>query len=117
METIEEHRAHHGSINLVVLKAEILSALSAVGSATTLEELRQADAAYKTALYAARSIGYRPHIRAADGQQIKVDWVGLGEATFREGHARIARQVGHKSPSEGSSLSVSANYESEPLNC
>jgi hypothetical protein len=47
METIGEHRAHPGSINLVILKREILSALSAVGSATTGEELEQADAAYK----------------------------------------------------------------------
>jgi len=69
MEPIEEHRARNGSINLVILKAEIPSALSGVGSATTTEELRQADAAYRKALYAARSIGYCPHIRAADGQQ------------------------------------------------
>jgi hypothetical protein len=48
METIGELRAHPGSINLVILKIEILSALSAVGSATTVEELEQADAAYKT---------------------------------------------------------------------
>jgi hypothetical protein len=44
METIEEHSALHGSINLVILKTEIVSALSAVGSATSIEELRQADA-------------------------------------------------------------------------
>jgi hypothetical protein len=47
MATIGEHRAHPGSINLVILKIEILSALFAVGSATTVEELEQADAAYK----------------------------------------------------------------------
>jgi hypothetical protein len=50
METIGEYRAHPGNINLVILKTEILSALSAVGSATTMEELQQADAAYKKAL-------------------------------------------------------------------
>jgi len=93
METIEEQRTHHGSINLVGLKTEILSALSTVGSATSIEELRQADAAYKKALCTARSMGYRPHIRAGDSQQIKVEWVALGEATFCEGHANIARQV------------------------
>jgi len=93
MQTIEEHRAHHGSINLVSLKTEILSALSAVGSATSIEELRQADAAYKKALCTARGMGYRPHIRAADGQQIQVEWVARGEATFCEGHANIARQA------------------------
>ena len=75
MQTIEEHRARNGSINLVILKAEILSALSGVGSATTTEELRQADAAYTKALCAARGMGYRPHIRAGDGQQIQVEWV------------------------------------------
>ena len=100
MEPIEEHRARNGSINLAILKAEILSALSGVGSATTTEELRQADAAYRKALYAARSIGYCPHIRAADGQQIKVEWVALGEATFCEGHANIARQAPKTSKKE-----------------
>jgi len=84
METIGERRAHSGSINLVILKAEIQSALSSVGSATTTEELQQADAAYKKALCTARSMGYRPHIRAADGRQIQVEWVALGEATFCE---------------------------------
>ncbi len=54
MQTIQEHRAHHGSINLVSLKTEILSALSAVGGATSIEELRQADAAYKKALCTAQ---------------------------------------------------------------
>ena len=93
MQTIEEHRAHHGSIKLVGLKTEILSALSAVGSATSIEELRQADAAYKKALCTARGMGYRPHIRAGDGQQIQVEWVALGKATFCEGHANIARQA------------------------
>ncbi len=78
MEAIGERRGHSGSINLVILKAEILSALSSVGSATTTEELQQADAAYKKALCTARSMGYRPHIRAADGQQIQVEWVALG---------------------------------------
>jgi hypothetical protein len=105
METMEEHRAHHGSINLVILKAEILSALSAVGSVTIMEELRQANAAYKKALYAARSIGYRPHIRAADGQQIQVELVALGEATFCEGHANIARQAPRTSK-KGRTLNV-----------
>ena len=93
METIEEHRAHSGCINLVILKTEIVCALSAVGSAASIEERRQADAAYKKALCTARGMGYRPHIRAADGQQIKVEWVALGEATFCEGHANIARQA------------------------
>ena len=93
MQTIEEHRSHHGSSNLVSLKTEILSALSAVASARSMEELRQADSAYKKALNAARGMGYRPHIRAGDGQQIQVEWVALGEATFCEGHANIARQV------------------------
>ena len=58
----------------MTLKTEILSALSSVGSAATTEELQQADAAYKKALCTARSVGYRPHIRAADGQQIQVEW-------------------------------------------
>jgi hypothetical protein len=91
METIGEHRAHPGSMNLVILKIEILSALSAVGSATTVEELEQADAAYKKALRTARIMGYRPHIRATDGQQIQVEWVALGNATFCEGHDNIER--------------------------
>ena len=82
METIEERRAHPGSINLVSLKTEILSALSSVGCATTMEELKQADVAYEKALRTARSMGYRPHIRAVDGQQIQVEWVALGEAHF-----------------------------------
>jgi hypothetical protein len=82
MQTIEEHRSHHGIINLVSLKTEILSALSAVASARSMEELRQADSAYKKALNAARGMGYRPHIRAGDGQQIQVEWVALGKATF-----------------------------------
>jgi hypothetical protein len=77
METIGEHRTHPGSLNLIILKTEILSALSAVGSATTVGELQQADAAYKKALRTARSMGYRPHIRAIDGQQIQVEWVAL----------------------------------------
>ena len=100
MQTIEEHRAHHGSINLVSLKTEILSALSVVGSATSMEELRQADSAYKKALNAARGMGYRPHIRAGDGQQIQVEWVALGEATFCEGHANMARQAPATSKTE-----------------
>jgi hypothetical protein len=91
MQTID--RAHHGSSNLVGLKREILPALSAVGSATSMEELRQADAAYKKALCTARSMGYRPHIRAGDGHQIQVEWVALGEATFCERHANMARQA------------------------
>lgn len=77
METIEAPRAHSGGTSLLVLKAEILSALSSVGTATTTEELRQADMAYKKALYTARSKGYRPHIRATDGQQIQLEWVAL----------------------------------------
>ncbi len=93
METIGERRAHSGSINLVILKAEILSALSSVGSATTTEELQQADAAYKKALCTARRMGYRPHVRAVDGQQIQVEWVALGEATFSDTHANIARKA------------------------
>jgi hypothetical protein len=82
MQTIEEHRSRHGSINLVSLKTEILSALSAVGSVTSIEERRQADAAYKKDLCTARGVGYRPHIRAGDGQQIQVGWVALGKATL-----------------------------------
>ena len=78
METIEENPAHSGGTSLLVLKAEILSALSSVGTATTTEELRQADIAYKKALYTARSKGYRPHIRATEGQEIQVEWVALG---------------------------------------
>ena len=93
METIEEHRAHPGSINLVILKTEILSALFSVGRATTMEELKQADVAYKKALRTARSMGYRPHIRAVDGQQIQVEWVTLGKAPFREAHANVSRQT------------------------
>jgi len=77
METIEENPAHSGGTSLLVLKAEILSALSSVGTATTTEELRQADIAYKKALYTARSKGYRPHIRATEGQEIQVEWVAL----------------------------------------
>jgi hypothetical protein len=45
MKTIGERRALPGSINLVTLKTEILSALSSVGSATTTEELQQAEGA------------------------------------------------------------------------
>jgi len=93
METIGEHNEHCGSINLVILKAEILSALSSVSSATTTEELQQADAAYKKALCTARRMGYRPHVRAVDGQQIQVEWVALGEATFSDTHANIARKA------------------------
>ncbi|MGB8582995.1 MAG: hypothetical protein WCD47_19410 [Candidatus Sulfotelmatobacter sp.] len=92
MKTIGERRALPESINLVTLKTEILSALSSVGSATTTEELQQADAAYKKALSTARSVGYRPHIRAADGQQIQVEWVALGKAQFCEAPADTARQ-------------------------
>jgi hypothetical protein len=93
METIGECRAHPGSISLVILKTEILSALSSVSGATTMEELQKADAAYKKALCTARSMGYRPHIRAADGQQIQVEWVALGKAPFCEAHASVARQT------------------------
>jgi hypothetical protein len=85
----------------VIVKTEMLFALSAVGSATSMEELRQADAAYEKALCTARSMGYRPHIRAADGHQIQVEWVALGEATFCEGHANIARQSPMTSKREG----------------
>jgi hypothetical protein len=92
MKTIGEPRALLGSISLVTLKTEILSALSSVSSATTKEELQQADAAYKKALCTARSVGYRPHIRAADGQQIQVEWVALGKAPFFEAPADIVRQ-------------------------
>jgi len=91
METIGERRALLGSINLVTLKTEILSALSSVSSATTTQELQQADAAYKKALCTARSLGYRPHIRAADGQQIHVEWVALGKAPCWD-PANIVRQ-------------------------
>jgi hypothetical protein len=92
MKTIGERRALAGSINLVTLKTEIPSALSSVSSATTTEELQQADTAYKKALCTARSVGYRPHIRAADGQQIQVEWVALGKAPFWEDPANVARQ-------------------------
>lgn len=93
METIGERSANPGSINLVGLKTEILSALSSVGSATTMEEFQQADAAYKKALCTARGMGYRPHIRAADGQQIQVEWVALCKAPFGEAHANVSRQT------------------------
>jgi hypothetical protein len=82
MKTIEERRALPGSINLITLKTEILSALSSVSTATTTEEPQQADAAYRKALCAARSVGYRPHIRAANGQQIQVEWVALARVPF-----------------------------------
>jgi hypothetical protein len=59
-----------------VLKAEILSALSPVGTATTAEELEQANMAYKKALHTARSKGYRPHIRAIEGKQNSAGVVG-----------------------------------------
>src|SRR6266436_1373134 len=94
METIGQRRAHcSGSINLVILKADMLSALSLVGTATTIEELKQANRAYEKALSTARNMGYRPHIRAADGQQLQVEWVALGKATFCGAHSNIARQV------------------------
>jgi hypothetical protein len=96
----QENTEHTRSINLVILKIEILSALSAVGSATIVEELEQADAAYKKALRTARIMGYRPHIRATDGQQIQVEWVALGNATFCEGHANIERQAAMTSKRE-----------------
>jgi len=57
METIGQRRAHcSGSINLVILKADILSALSLVGTATTIEELKQANRAYEKALSTARNM-------------------------------------------------------------
>jgi hypothetical protein len=87
-----ERRALPGSINLITLKTEILSALSSVSTATTTEELQHADAAYRKALCTARSVGYRPHIRAADGQQIQVEWVALARVPFWENPADIARQ-------------------------
>jgi hypothetical protein len=77
METIEARRAHSGGTSLLVLKAEILSALSSVGTATTAEELEQANMAYKKAMHTARSKGYRPHIRATEGKQIQLEWVAL----------------------------------------
>jgi hypothetical protein len=77
METIEQRRAQSGGPNLVVLKAEILSALSSVATATTAEELRQANMAFERALHTARSKGYRPHIRATEGKQIQLEWVAL----------------------------------------
>ena len=92
MKTIREPKALPRDINLITLKTEILSALFSVSSATTTEELQQADAAYKKALYTARSVGYRPHIRAADGQQVQVEWVALGEVPFWEDPANVARQ-------------------------
>jgi hypothetical protein len=79
METIEERGAYSGAESLLVLKAEILSALSAVRAATSQEEVLQADQAYKKALDIARRRGYRPHIRAAEGQQIQVEWVLLAK--------------------------------------
>jgi hypothetical protein len=45
--------------------------------ATTAEEFRQANMAYKKALHTARRKGYRPHIRATEGKQIQVEWVAL----------------------------------------
>jgi hypothetical protein len=92
MKTIGEPGALPGSISLVTLKTEILSALSSVSSATTTEELQQADAAYKKALCTARSVGYRPHIRAADGQRVQVEWVALGKVPFWEDPVNTARQ-------------------------
>ena len=77
MGTIEDRRAQSGGPNLLVLKAEILSALSSVGTATTAEEFQQANMAYKKVLHTARSKGYRPHIRATEGKQIQVEWVAL----------------------------------------
>src|SRR5580700_1006437 len=93
METIGERRAHARSTDLVVLKTEILAAFSSVGCATTIEELKQAYVAYKSALRTARSIGYRPHIRVADGQQIQVAWLALGKAPFRVADSNVARQT------------------------
>lgn len=79
METIEERGAHSAAESLPVLKAEILGALSLVRTATNQDEVMQADQAYKKALDTARSKGYRPHIRAAEGQQIQVEWVPLAK--------------------------------------
>ena len=92
MKTVREPKALPRDINLITLKTEILSALSSVSSATTTEELQQADAAYKKALCTARSVGYRPHIRAANGQQVQVEWVALGKVPFWEDPANVARQ-------------------------
>ena len=90
METIGQRRAQRSErIDLVVLRVEILSALSLVGSATTPEELKQADAVYKRALSAARSVGYRPHIRAVEGKKIQVEWVAIGKAAFCETRVNI----------------------------
>ena len=77
MEAIEEAEAYSGAESLLVLKAEILAALSSVRTATNQEEVLQADQAYKKVLHSARIKGYRPHIRAAEGQQIQVEWVPL----------------------------------------
>jgi hypothetical protein len=92
VKTIREPKALPGDINLVTLKTEILPALSSVSSATTTEELQQADAACKKALCTARSVGFRPHIRAADGQQVQVEWVALGKVPSWEDPANVARQ-------------------------
>jgi hypothetical protein len=79
METIEERGGHSGPESLLVLKEEILSALSSVRAAKNQEEVLRADQAYKKALDIARRRGYRPHIRAAEGQQIQVEWVPLAK--------------------------------------
>jgi len=93
METIEEQRTHHGSINLVSLKTEILSALSTVGtrqasknSGRRTRPIRKLSAPLEAWVIARTS---EPGI----ANQIRVEWVALGEATFCEGHANIARQV------------------------
>jgi hypothetical protein len=82
MANIEEpNGTYRGRTDLAILKAEILSALSSVGTARTPEELLQANAAYMKALRAARNMGYLPHIRAADDQQIHLEWVAVCESS------------------------------------
>lgn len=80
---IDEHHEDSG-MNLTILTAEVLSALSSVATATTMEELQQANAAYIKALGIARNLGYRPHIRAVEGQQLYLDWVAMDEPTSHE---------------------------------
>ena len=76
----------------MMLKREILSALSSVGSATTTEELEQADAAYKKARCTARSVGYRS-AHPSSGWPANSGGVGaLGKAPFCEAPADTARQ-------------------------
>jgi hypothetical protein len=89
MGEIYELREESGT-NLTMLKAEVLSALSSVATATTTEELQQANAAYLKALSIARNMGYRPHFRAVEGQQLHIEWIAVAGPTLRELPVEIA---------------------------